>query len=202
MLELSWIAVSGLARLVICNPEPEAEGVTATESITASAPVWFGVKIVARGSNEAGTLLADRIGAIAASRVASAVVMADDVIADALPARVAGLPDAVMRAATAVVSGVTFAVTKTLAFRVEDHTFWRQNIGDGLYNSAGALLRGANGSDAPYIGNEIDLLLTWQVDRHLTASLGYSHFFTGAFIDQTGPDQDIDFLYAGVNYVF
>ena len=63
------------------------------------------------GSRVEATPLAERIGAIAASRVASAVVMADDVIAEAFPTSAAGSPDEVMSAATAVVSGVTFAVT-------------------------------------------------------------------------------------------
>lgn len=55
--------------------------------------------------------LADRIGASAASSVASAVEIADDVMVEVLLERSAGLPEAVMRAATAVVNGVTFAVT-------------------------------------------------------------------------------------------
>lgn len=98
--------------------------------------------------------------------------------------------------------GLTLTVTKNVTFRAENHFFWRQNVGDGLYNAQGALLRAANGSDAPFIGSEIDLLLTWQIDRHTTASVGYSHFFTGEFIEQTGPDQNIDFLYAAVDFVF
>jgi hypothetical protein len=98
--------------------------------------------------------------------------------------------------------GVTVKFTKDLALRAEDHTFWRQNTNDGLYNSAGSLLRGDTGTDASYIGNEIDLLLTWQLNRHTNVQLGYSHFFAGDFLSDTGPSQDIDFAYAQFAFTF
>jgi hypothetical protein len=46
------------------------------------------------------------------------------------------------------------------------------------------------------------LLLTWQINRHTLTSVGYSHFFAGTFIDQTGPHQDIDFFYMALTYTF
>lgn len=63
------------------------------------------------GSNDAGMLPADRIGAIALSSVVSAVAIAERVMPDGLLARSPGLPDCVSRAETAVVSGVTLAMT-------------------------------------------------------------------------------------------
>ena len=56
--------------------------------------------------------------------------------------------------------------------------------------------------DETFVGSEIDLLLNWQIDRHLAAYFGYSHFFAGDFIEETGPDEDIDFVYAAVTYTF
>ena len=55
---------------------------------------------------------------------------------------------------------------------------------------------------ASQIGSELDLLLNWQIDRHAAAYFGYSHFFAGDFIEQTGPSDDIDFLYAAFTYTF
>ena len=52
------------------------------------------------------------------------------------------------------------------------------------------------------MGSEIDLLLTWQIERHTQAYFGYSHFFAGDFIEDTGPSDDIDFAYAAVQYTF
>ncbi|HTL31046.1 MAG TPA: alginate export family protein, partial [Tepidisphaeraceae bacterium] len=97
--------------------------------------------------------------------------------------------------------GVTAKLTKQIAFRAEDHFFWRQNTDDGLYNASGALFR-ADSGDASYIGNEIDLLLNWQLDRHMNVVLGYSHFFAGDFVSDSGPSEDIDFAYASFYYTF
>ena len=36
--------------------------------------------------------------------------------------------------------------------------------------------------------------------RHTMIMLGYSHFFAGDFIDQSGPDEDIDFGYLSFQY--
>ncbi len=91
---------------------------------------------------------------------------------------------------------------KKLSLRGEAHAFWRADTNDGLYGVTGALSRPAGGSDASYVGSELDLLLNWQVDRHLNAYIGYSHFFAGDFIDDTGADDDIDYVYAAITYTF
>ena len=67
---------------------------------------------------------------------------------------------------------------------------------------AGGVLRADSGSDETFIGSEVDLLLNWQFDRHLSGYIGYSHFFAGDFIEQTGPSEDIDFVYAALMYTF
>ena len=91
---------------------------------------------------------------------------------------------------------------KKLSLRGDWHFFWRQSDEDAVYNAAGNVLRADLGSDSTYLGSEIDLLLNWQVDRHLNAYFGYSHFFAGDFFEDTGADDDIDFLYAAVTYTF
>lgn len=91
---------------------------------------------------------------------------------------------------------------KKLSLRTDYHLFWRAEENDGVFNAGGGLLRAAGGNDEREIGSELDLLLTWQVDRHLSAYFGYSHFFAGDFIEQTGPGDDIDFAYAAVQYTF
>ena len=69
-------------------------------------------------------------------------------------------------------------------------------------NKSGGVLRADNNSDASFIGSELDLLLTWQLDRHTLFYLGYSHVFPGDFIQRTGPAQDIDLLYAAATFTF
>jgi hypothetical protein len=64
------------------------------------------------------------------------------------------------------------------------------------------VVRADNGSDAAYVGTEFDIALTWQIDRHWSAYIGYAHFFTGDFISETGASKDVDFLYASVTWTF
>jgi hypothetical protein len=92
--------------------------------------------------------------------------------------------------------------TQAVSLRGEYHLFWRQDTGDAVYNAAGGVMRAAGTSRARFIGSEMDLVLNWQIDRHLTTYVGYSHFFTGGFIDQTGAHKDIDFAYAALTYTF
>ncbi len=100
---------------------------------------------------------------------------------------------------------------RKVTFRTDYHLFWRENEHDAVYNvlaggasappSAG-VLRAASGSTETFVGSEIDCLLTWQIDRHLQVFGGYSHFFSGDFIEQTGASRDIDFAYFALTYSF
>ena len=98
--------------------------------------------------------------------------------------------------------GLTFNLTKDLTLSADEHIFWRQNTHDGVYSLTSALVRGNGGSTAASIGNEFDVVLNWQIQRHISAYLGYAHFFAGTFIRQTGPHADVDFLYAAVTLTF
>jgi hypothetical protein len=89
-----------------------------------------------------------------------------------------------------------------VTLRTDYHLFWRQSDDDALYNAAGGVQRADNGSDEMFVGSEIDLLLNWQIDRHWTFYTGYSHFFAGDFLQDTGPADDIDFLYAALQLTF
>jgi hypothetical protein len=98
--------------------------------------------------------------------------------------------------------GVDLHLTQSVSLYTAHHTFWRQNTNDGLYNLSGAVVRADNGSDASYVGNEIDVAVTWQIDQYWSAYMGYAHFFPGDFIADTGASKDVDFLYASVTFTF
>jgi hypothetical protein len=91
---------------------------------------------------------------------------------------------------------------KKVTLRGDYHVFWRYSNDDALYNAAGGIQRADNGSDESFVGSEVDLLLNWQIDRHMATYFGYSHFFAGDFLQQTGPSDDIDFFYAAFTYTF
>jgi hypothetical protein len=93
-----------------------------------------------------------------------------------------------------------------LTLRSEYHAFWRESTDDALYNASGAIQRAAGTNRDQFVGSELDLLVNWQIERHTLIYAGYSHFFAGDFIQNTGKgsgaDKDIDFLYAAMVFTF
>lgn len=82
-----------------------------------------------------------------------------------------------------------------LAMSLHFHYFWRATDKDALYNAGGGVVRPGGAGSSLDLGTEIDLVLKYPVSRHMAVMGGYSHFFAGDFIDQSGPDEDIDFVY-------
>src|SRR5258706_2296801 len=91
---------------------------------------------------------------------------------------------------------------KKVTLRTDYHLFWRENENDAVYTvSAGAgsspatagVLRAASGSTEKYIGAELDLLLNWQVDRHLLLYGGDKPLFPPAFVPRARPGPHIEF---------
>jgi hypothetical protein len=81
--------------------------------------------------------------------------------------------------------------------------FWRESLNDGIYPPGSMnLLRGDSASDARYIGTQVELLLEYEIDRHLTLSASYSVFTAGAFIEDTGSDQAIQLAAVELLYRF
>jgi hypothetical protein len=98
--------------------------------------------------------------------------------------------------------GVDLHLTDRITLFTAQHTYWRQNTNDGLFNLSGAQIRADNGTGASYIGTEFDIVLTWQIQRHVSAYLGYAHFWAGDFLADTGASKDADFLYASMTFTF
>lgn len=98
--------------------------------------------------------------------------------------------------------GLAFNLTHGVTLSLDQHFFWRQNTHDAVYNLNGGVVRAPGGSHAAFVGQEFDAVVNWQIQRHLSAYLGYAHFFTGPFIDQTGPHSDMDFFYTAVTFGF
>lgn len=99
-----------------------------------------------------------------------------------------------------LVKGARYAESITLF--AEYHAFWRASDDDAIYAVGGGVARASGGSGSAFIGHEIDLLLRWKIDRHTDVLIGYSHFFTGEFIEDTGADGDVSFFYTQVQFTF
>ncbi len=80
--------------------------------------------------------------------------------------------------------------------------FWRESTHDGLYNNAVAVVRSGRTSDARYIGSMPQAQLQWSIDRHLSLTAIYGHFFTGQFLRESGPGKDVDYLATWLMYRF
>ena len=98
--------------------------------------------------------------------------------------------------------GVSLRPLDKLTFYLAGHLFWRDSTADALYDVGGAVLRDGSLGTSREIGQEIDLVLSYRFDRHLKGELGYSHFFAGDFISESGPDDDIDFVYVQFQHTF
>lgn len=89
-----------------------------------------------------------------------------------------------------------------LSITLHFHYFWRASDKDALYDAGGAVARGGTAGRSRDLGAEVDLLFKYPVNRHLVFLGGYSHFFPGDFIQQSGPDEGIDFVYLQLAFTF
>jgi hypothetical protein len=53
-----------------------------------------------------------------------------------------------------------------------------------------------------FAGHEVDFTAKWTVNSHLTVDAGYSHFFAGEYLRDTGPSDDADFAYVQASFAF
>lgn len=98
--------------------------------------------------------------------------------------------------------GVRIQPTGRLSLRSELHLFRRASDADGLYNAGGGLLRAVGGADATEIGQELDVVATYQLNAQTALELGLSRFIAGDFLEQTGSAEDVDWLYAQLLITF
>jgi hypothetical protein len=93
--------------------------------------------------------------------------------------------------------------TKKLTIRADAHGFWRASDTDAVYNAGGGVLRApVAGVNDKHVGYELDLSFVLNIDRHWKVTGGYCHFFPGAFIDNSGPNADIDFFWLDTQFTF
>jgi len=100
--------------------------------------------------------------------------------------------------------GVSAQPTPKLALMFDYHIFHLDQERDAWYHDNGtAIRRSRTGVAGDDLGREIDLTAQYDLNRHLSFLLGYSHFFHGSFITRTGGiGDDADYLYAQVAYKF
>lgn len=97
---------------------------------------------------------------------------------------------------------VQLSFLESLVFEAGWAFFWRYSTADGFYDNGLTLIQAADGSERRYIGSELSLVLDWRLDRHVGVRASYSHFFSGAFLKDTGPGDDANTLIVFATYQF
>lgn len=95
---------------------------------------------------------------------------------------------------------------KAVTLKAEYHAFWLASTDDAWYRANGAtavrplntLARNADN----YAGSEVDVTAQWTVNKHFAVEAGYSHFFAGDYLADTGASDDADFGYVQATITF
>jgi len=82
------------------------------------------------------------------------------------------------------------------AVRLAYQGFWiDEPEADSWYNAGAGVVRGpVVGDGSSFAGSEVDVTVTRKYGN-LMLQAGYSHFFPGAFVEESGPSKDADFFY-------
>ena len=87
---------------------------------------------------------------------------------------------------------------KKLKLEAGLHLFYLDTPKDSWYSAARTVTRTASSALADvnsHLGNEVDLVAQYQLNPIVNVMLGYSHFFAGKYMKQTGTHDDADFVY-------
>jgi len=95
---------------------------------------------------------------------------------------------------------ITAKPHKKVLLRSGIHFLELESKDDGLYSLTGASARPA--ADKNDLGVTYDALIKYTINKHQDIILGYSYFAAGDYIEDTGSDEDVDFLYLQWGYSF
>ena len=85
---------------------------------------------------------------------------------------------------------------KKLTLQADYWIFYLDENADAAYNAARGQLRAANQrAGSSFMGREIDFLVKYAMNKNVNLLGGYSHFFAGKFLRQTGANDDADYFY-------
>lgn len=92
---------------------------------------------------------------------------------------------------------------ENLTLNADFHMFWLATTEDAWYRANGLTrVRPITPGASSFVGSEIDLTANWKPFECLGFGVGYSHFFAGQYVDDTGPASDADFVYVQASVKF
>lgn len=79
---------------------------------------------------------------------------------------------------------------------LDSHLFWLADTNDGWYRAnQTTLVRPVTPGASSFAGSELDFTVLWKALKQLDVQAGYSHFFAGRYLSDTGASSDADFAY-------
>lgn len=82
------------------------------------------------------------------------------------------------------------------------HHFRRESAAGDWVSAAGTVIRSGAAGSSRHLGEEIDFTATWKPRKGLSILFGYSVFFPGGFVEDTGDDPVSHFVYLEVRAWF
>lgn len=91
--------------------------------------------------------------------------------------------------------------TETVSLTTDIDLFWKQQGADAIYAPPGRPLIQGGPTESRYIGAQVNAALEWEINRHLSMTFYYSHFFAGSAVTGAG-GHDVDFVGSWINFRF
>ena len=87
-----------------------------------------------------------------------------------------------------------------LSLGADYHWFFLDTNNSPWFNAGQGVVRPANPAASTTLGQELDILLKWKLSEHLDFLIGYSRFFSGPFVEDTGAHDDANFFYTQIGF--
>lgn len=102
-----------------------------------------------------------------------------------------------------VAASVKVTPCKKITAKLDYHLFWLADTNDAWYRANGvAKVRDISPGADSFAGSELDLTVTYTPEKWLSFMAGYSHFFAGDYLSDTGASSDADFAYVQMTIKF
>jgi len=99
-------------------------------------------------------------------------------------------------------TGVEEKPTKKWKLKQQFEAYWLATSNDNFYASSGAIAVAAHPGASRHVGNELDLVAEYEVNKGLNFGFGYARMFTGQFLNTTTPGHNYSYPCAYFEYNF
>ena len=91
---------------------------------------------------------------------------------------------------------------RSLTFTVDGDFFWRESSEDAVYNIGQSVARSGGADGSRYVGAQVSARVEWRLQKNLTWTANYSHFFAAAFLHENPPGEDVNYFSSWITFRF